>query len=138
MWDLETPEQESLESCRRPVHVIVTVIVARVSWRSQLLYNILPGHDRPNVPIGMFEFSRFGQINNLLANEFGAQETDQCDDQEQPFLTVALHSRQSALSASIGSSLAARHAGQSPLMMPTTDDTVTPIMAELMLRSNGK
>src|SRR6267378_1667311 len=44
----------------------------------------------------------------------------------------------SALNASIGSSLAARHAGHNPLIIPTTDETVTPIIAELILNNNGK
>jgi hypothetical protein len=43
----------------------------------------------------------------------------------------------SARSASIGSSLAARHAGQSPLMIPTTDDVVTPKTAEVALIRSG-
>src|SRR5258707_4636904 len=43
----------------------------------------------------------------------------------------------SALNASIGSRLAARHAGHNPLIIPTTDETVTPIIAELMLNNNG-
>src|SRR6185503_1987853 len=43
----------------------------------------------------------------------------------------------SALSASIGSNRAARHAGQRPLITPTTDDTLTPSTADQMLINNG-
>src|SRR6266571_1506697 len=45
--------------------------------------------------------------------------------------------RYSDLSASIGSSLAARQAGHSPLTIPTTEDTPTPNTAEVTLISNG-
>src|SRR5215813_11130715 len=44
----------------------------------------------------------------------------------------------SALRASIGSSFAARHAGQSPLTIPTIDETPTPNTADATLTSNGK
>ena len=44
----------------------------------------------------------------------------------------------SDLSASIGSSRAARQAGQSPLMIPTTDETPTPSAAEAKLINSGK
>src|SRR5690349_14312453 len=43
----------------------------------------------------------------------------------------------SALNASIGSNLAARHAGQRPLAIPTTEETPTPRTAEATLTSNG-
>jgi len=43
----------------------------------------------------------------------------------------------SALSASIGSNRAARHAGQSPLKIPTTDDMPTPATADQMLINSG-
>src|SRR6266571_3125943 len=43
----------------------------------------------------------------------------------------------SALSASIGSKRAARHAGQRPLTTPTIDDTPTPNAADQMLNNNG-
>ncbi len=44
----------------------------------------------------------------------------------------------SARNASIGSSRAARQAGQSPLMIPTTDETPTPSTAEATLIKSGK
>ena len=44
----------------------------------------------------------------------------------------------SALSASIGSSLAARHAGHMPLRIPASDDAPTPSTAAVTLMSNGK
>ena len=43
----------------------------------------------------------------------------------------------SARSASIGSSLAARHAGHIPLRIPANDEIPTPNTAENMLISNG-
>src|SRR5215510_14213564 len=43
----------------------------------------------------------------------------------------------SALSASIGSNFAARHAGHKPLTIPTTEETPTPNTAEATLTSNG-
>src|SRR5215467_977146 len=51
---------------------------------------------------------------------------------------VAILRDYSDRNASMGSSRAARQAGQSPLMIPTIDDTPTPSTAEAMLMSNGK
>src|SRR5215212_2706501 len=43
----------------------------------------------------------------------------------------------SALNASIGSNLAARHAGHIPLTIPTIDEHATPNTADVTLISNG-